>query len=177
MEEMRIILEEVCQYINSDKDFMLDILSNSPEGKEEELGPYQVERKLIEPKVNDSTNVPYSIEDLSRDLDRLYTSLNKKEEKVETKKTPEREELEKAYKAVMKRHFKGRCQKCGVFGHKAVDCRKLMGNGNGNTFRGGNGGGGPRKFNKKAIKCYNCGLLGHVAKDCCKPKNKKTDSK
>jgi translation elongation factor P/translation initiation factor 5A len=88
MEEMRIVLEEVFQYIKLDNDFMLDILSNLPEGKEGELELYQVERKLIEPKINDN-NEPYTIEDLSRDLDRLCNSLNKKEEKVETKKTPE----------------------------------------------------------------------------------------
>jgi hypothetical protein len=99
---------------------------------------------LIEPKISDP-NKPYTIEELSTHLDRLYNSINKNEDKEETKKSPEQEKLEKAYKTTMKRYFKGGCRKCGVFGHKAADCRKPTGNGN--QFKGGNGGGGPRKFN------------------------------
>jgi hypothetical protein len=74
----------------------------------------------------------------------------------------------------MKKHFKGRCRKCGVFGHKAVDCQKKMGNGN-HSFEGNKGKGPRGNFNKKAIKCCNCGLLGHMAKDCRIPKNEKVD--
>jgi hypothetical protein len=175
MEDMRIVLEEIGNFPVGDDEFMLDILLKLPEGKEGELLPYQLERKLIEPKIND-LNQTYTIENLSRDLDRLYNSINKKEGKVETKKTPEREQLEMAYKAVMKRHFKGRCRKCGVFRHTAVDCRKKIGNGNRSGGFEGNKGKGPRgNFNKKTIKCYNCGLLGHMAKDCHKPKHEKMD--
>jgi hypothetical protein len=87
MEEMRIVLEEIGKYTKTDDEFMLDILSKLPEGKEGELGPYQVERKLIEPKINDPIET-YMIENLSRDLDQLYNSLYKKEGKVESKKTP-----------------------------------------------------------------------------------------
>ena len=39
---------------------MLEILSKLPEGKEGELGPYQVERKLIEPKIKDKDSDVYS---------------------------------------------------------------------------------------------------------------------
>ena len=155
MEEMRIILEEIAGVTIDDDEFKLDILSKLPEGKEGELGPYQVERRLIEPKIKDK-NTTYKIEELSRDLDRLYNSLNKKEAKAETKKTPEREQLELAYKVMMKRHFKGRCRKCGVFGHKAADCRKKVGNGNRAVgYEGNKGKGPPGNFNKKAIKCNN----------------------
>ena len=63
---MRIILEEIAGVTIDDNEFMLDILSKLPEGKEGELGPYQVERKLIEPKIKD-TNTTYEIEELSRD--------------------------------------------------------------------------------------------------------------
>ena len=175
MEEMRIILEELAGVNMDDDEFMLDILSKLPEGKEGELGPYQVERKLIEPKIKDKS-VKYAIEELSRDPDRLCNSLNKKEAKAEAKKTPEREQLELACEALMKRHFKGRCRKCGVFGYKAADCHKKVGNGNRAVGCEGNKGKGPRgNFNKKAIKCCNCGLLGHMAKVCCKPKNEKVD--
>jgi hypothetical protein len=90
MEEMRIVLEEIGKCSKTDDEFMLDILSKLPEGKEGELGPYQVERKLIEPKINDPNEI-YTIENLSRDLDRLHNSLYKKEGKVEPKKAPERE--------------------------------------------------------------------------------------
>ena len=62
-----------------------------------------------------------------------------------------------------------------MFGHKAADCRKKVGNGNRAVGYEGNKKGPRRDFNKKAIKCYNCGLLGHMAKDCHKPKNEKVD--
>ena len=53
MEEIRFVLEEIGKFLLDDDEFMLDILSKLPEGKEGELGPYQVERRLIEPKIND----------------------------------------------------------------------------------------------------------------------------
>ena len=43
---MRIILEEVAGYKKTDNKFMLDTLAKLPEGKEGEVGPYQVERRL-----------------------------------------------------------------------------------------------------------------------------------
>ena len=51
-----------------------------------------------------------------------------------------------------KKLFKGRCNECGSYGHKAVDCRKKETA----SFKG---------------TCHNCGIYGHKSTECRKPKN------
>ena len=66
--------------------------------------------------------------------------------------------------------FKGRCRRCGTFGHKAVDCpekkndQKPTSNDSISTKT-------PKKFNRN---CYYCSKKGHREADCFK---KKWDSK
>ena len=66
--------------------------------------------------------------------------------------------------------FKGRCNNCGKYGHKAADCRdKDSGGGGGeNKNNGSNNNGGGFKG-----KCFNCGKVGHRKKDC--PERKTND--
>merc|ERR1712224_562411 len=61
-----------------------------------------------------------------------------------------------------KKPFKGRCNLCGKFGHKAVDCPTKHKKDN-----GGNGGDKGR-FNGK---CLYCGKWGHMKQDCKKLKS------
>ena len=64
--------------------------------------------------------------------------------------------------------YKGKCNKCGKQGHKAVDCRS---NGAGaNKAKNGKGGGGGKKFEGK---CHYCQKTGHRASDCFKKKRDK----
>ena len=66
---------------------------------------------LIEPKINDP-NTKYDLEQLTIDLEKLYTTLNKKDEKedkIVPKKSPERKQLEKEYKVLLRQQFKGCC--------------------------------------------------------------------
>ena len=59
--------------------------------------------------------------------------------------------------------FKGRCKKCGVFGHKVAKCpEKKKGNNASN-----------KKENKIKGKCFNCGKEGHRVVDCWHKKENK----
>ena len=58
--------------------------------------------------------------------------------------------------ALITAKFKGRCNKCGKFGHKAKDCRLNIENDNKKN--------NPKK--KFSGKCFHCGKLGHREADC-----------
>jgi hypothetical protein len=61
--------------------------------------------------------------------------------------------------------WKGKCNKCGKQGHKAVDCRS---NGAGaNKAKTSKGGGAGKRFDGK---CHYCQKTGHRASDCFKKK-------
>jgi hypothetical protein len=68
--------------------------------------------------------------------------------------------------------FKGRCRKCGKFGHKAADCwfdeeNKNKGTGSKGNNTGSNSGSGGGKF---AGECFCCGKKGHRISECRKKK-------
>ena len=57
------------------------------------------------------------------------------------------------------RGFKGRCRKCGTFGHKAVDCKKKEGG------------------NSNEVTCFYCKKKGHRIAECFKLKKKQEKEK
>ena len=77
--------------------------------------------------------------------------------------TDESEDDEKAMVVMTK--FKGKCHRCGVYGHKGADCRSNGADGGGNGGNGNGGGGG-----KVRIICHYCKKPGHKASECRKKK-------
>ena len=61
-------------------------------------------------------------------------------------------------KALFARTFKGRCRKCGKFGHKAVDCRSSGGFKDNHNIKKGRMMISRSKFQGK---CHHCGKYGH----------------
>ena len=77
--------------------------------------------------------------------------------------TDESEDDEKAMVAITK--FKGKCHRCGVYGHKGADCRSSGADGGGNGGNGDGGGGG-----KGRIICHYCKKPEHKVSECRKKK-------
>ena len=93
--------------------------------------------------------------------ERLRSKYNKLKVKLNLSDKEDEEGEEKALAARFKKQFKGRCQKCGKWGHKSADCR-------GKTEEGEN----KNKEQKPKFKgdCHYCGKTGHRAADCFKKK-------
>ena len=95
---------------------------------------YDIEKAACEKALENGT---LTITELREELRRRFESdvkdiLSDGKERVET--------------ALFSKQFKGRCQKCGNWGHKSVDCKD---NKNGdNKSSGGNSGGGARTSKK-----------------------------
>ena len=56
MEKMRVRLLNDATYIKTDDEFMLDVIAKLPKGNDGELGPYQVGKRTIEPKIKRHNN-------------------------------------------------------------------------------------------------------------------------
>ena len=106
---------------------------------------------------------PLDLEELREDLNLKYLKLNPKSIEEDT---DERELI-----GLFAGGFKGKCHKCGKYGHKARDCREGSGGGRGN---GAGGGSNFKKF-KENRTCYYCKEKGHIARDCPKLKAKKNE--
>ena len=123
----------------SDKDFLKQVLAKLPKGKEEELGPYQVEKRSIVLHMEIDNN--YNLGRMKNDLEKVY-----KDVYAERK---EKDEEPDVAMAAYGRQYKGRCRKCGKYGHKSYNCRS--GNSNDSTSN---------------IKCFFCGKRGHKITVC-----------
>ena len=75
------------------------------------------------------------------------------------KNRDENENKKQEETALVARGFKGRCRKCGVFGHKAVDCKKST------------------DSTKNNVECFYCKKKGHRIADCYKRKQKEEREK
>ena len=69
---------------------------------------------------------------------------------------------EEAETALFSKQFKGRCHKCGKWGHKSTDCKENKG-GERNS-----GGGNNRGGQRTSKKCTHCGKTGHTIETCWK---------
>ena len=118
MERMRKKLKDN-GYDIKNEDFLKQVLAKLPKGKEDELGPYQVEKRAIELEMK--VDAGYNLTKLSNSLEKVYKTLAKDE----AMENEEKEEDDKAYMAFSK-SFKGRCNRCGKYGHKGRDCKEEM---------------------------------------------------
>ena len=118
---------------------------------------YENQVTKIEDRVGAKDN-PLTIKDLQDELCLRYERMN--DHAIET---DESEDDEKAMVAMTK--FKGKCHRCGVYGHKGADCRSSGADGSGNGGNGDSGGGG-----KGRIICHYCKKPGHKVSECRKKK-------
>ena len=127
---------------------MMHILNNVP-------GAYDNLVDALEDRLDSSTD-PLTIENLREKLSEKYEKM-KARKKFRHDDSDSDEEEEKALFAGGK--FKGRCNYCGKFGHKAIQCNKKK-NDEKNKSQGNNGN---RRFNGK---CNFCGKFGHKEVHC-----------
>ena len=136
----------------SDEQFMVHIINLLPKA-------YELEVSQLEKRVG-AINNPLTIEDMREELDLRYERLNIRDDDDDDDGDGEEQAL------YASSGFKGKCHKCGKYGHKAANCRT-----NKNSQKKHDN--GKKHFNKKPYKltCYNCGEEGHKAKDCPKKKS------
>ena len=124
----------------SDTDFMTHILNNLPPEYETTI------EKLEDDLVNDSLTVELLREKLRMKHERIMRN----KENDTTKDTALMTATSGVRGGTKTGYFKGRCTKCGRYGHKAKDCTDNQ----------------PNK-----LKCNYCKISGHKEKDCRKKKS------
>jgi len=142
--------------IISDTDLMIHILNNLPP-------EYETLVEKLELEIEGDK--PLTLEELRDQLRNKYRRLNK----GLTKK----EEGETALATGFSKQFKGRCRSCGMFGHKAVDCKKRSikeQESKGKTTENSDGIRNKNRKHRFNGKCNHCGIFGHMEKDCRKKK-------
>jgi hypothetical protein len=146
LEDLRDHLDE-CGYKMNDEQFMVQVLNSLT--KEYETQVDRLEQKL-------GINLdPLDIESLREQLSLKYERLHGDNDSEVSKKNKEEEAVmyasDKKYK--FKKQFKGRCKKCGKYGHMVKDCHGDESNDNqqGNGFQG---------------ECFYCKKKGRKKQDC-----------
>jgi gag-polypeptide of LTR copia-type/Zinc knuckle len=132
-----------------------------------ELIYIQQQAKSIKMELSDNQLIAHVLNNLPSQYKEYKAILLKQAKDGDLKITDTRDLLRTAYKQMerenkvdkedtgfvgqFKKQFKGRCNKCGRYGHKSNDCKSDQLNG----FKG---------------KCNYCGILGHKENDCRKKK-------
>ena len=151
LELMRIRLKKMGSNID-DEYLMIHIMNNLPSA-------YNGLIENLEDKL-DSALDPLTISVLRDKISEKYERI-KRRHGVRDYDSDSEDEDEKALFA---KTFKGRCRKCGKFGHKAVQCKNEANKGPRNPSQGRDGGGINRvKFQGK---CNHCGKYGHKEYQC-----------
>lgn len=121
----------------NDQDFMIHILNNLPEEYDVILDGMESRLMLPDSDPNKLT------------IENIRDKLNNRFERIA--KNTEAKEEEKAFAAFSKQ-YKGRCGKCGDYGHKSSDCSEnRKGDSSHSSFNG---------------TCYYCGEKGHIKANC-----------
>ena len=124
-----------------DDDFLiLHILNNLP-------SEYDNVVENLEERVDSVLN-PLGIEDVRQKLSEKY-------EKMRLRRKFREDSDDEEERALFVAKFKGRCNKCGKFGHKAKDCRSNIINDK-----------EKKQKNKFTGKCFHCGKVGHKEANC-----------
>ena len=147
LEMLRSRLKEMGTDID-DEFLILHILNNLP-------SEYDNVVENLEERVDSVIN-PLGIEDVRQ-------KLSEKFEKMKIRKKIKEDSEDEDDQALFTTKFKGRCNKCGKFGHKAKDCRSTS-----DTHQG--------KTKKFTGKCHHCRKMGHKEADCWAKHGKPTDN-
>ena len=118
----------------TDQDFMIHILNNLPEEYDVVLDGMESRLMLEESDSNKLT-----IENIRDKLNNRYERIIKNEEA----------DLEEKALIAFKKQYKGRCSKCGEYGHKSGDWKCSE-----------------SENNQDSRKCYYCGKPGHIKAQC-----------
>ena len=149
LESLRTMMGEMDSHI-TDKQFIMHVMNNLNKDYENTVENLE---KLI-----DDQNHPLTIEKMREDLSLKHERLYGTDDAGEFESDDDGEHA--LYSGGAGR-WKGKCNKCGKQGHKAVDCRSNS------TTRTGRGGGSGKRFDGK---CHYCQRPGHRASDCYKKK-------
>ena len=128
----------------SDDDLMIHVLNYLPKKS------YDIEKAACEKELEKGT---LTITNLREELRRRYDS---------DIKDNMSEDEEESDTALFAKQFKGRCHRCGKWGHKSTECKDKDNKGKGGATKT-NGGG-----NKNSKKCTHCGRTGHLIDQCWK---------
>ena len=151
LELMRIRLKKMGSDID-DEYLMMHIMNNLPSA-------YDGLMENLEDKL-DSALDPLTISVLRDKISEKYERIKRRHGVRDYESDSEDEEE----RALFAKTFKGRCRKCGKFGHKAVQCESDTTKAPRNPSQGRDGGGSNRvKFKGK---CNHCGKYGHKEAQC-----------
>jgi hypothetical protein len=155
LEDLRLNMAEMKSTMSDDQ-FLLHLLNNLTK-------EYEPEVKDLEKRIGSSTD-PLDIEEVREDLSLRYERLGKTDDDSDSD--------DEEHALYVGGQFKGRCNKCGKYGHKAAECRSKPGDDN--KFKGQKKTSGftPGKFSGL---CHYCKKEGHRASDCRKKKREQSD--
>ncbi len=128
-------------------------------------GVYDIEIHSLRKRLDDLDN-PLTIEEVREELNLKYEMMNRR---FRGDPSGDNEETE-----LFAGSFKGKCNSCGKFGHRARNCRSKVSTSNSLQSSGNHAGNlnGTANDKDKDIDCFYCKRKGHQIADCLKLKRK-----